>query len=720
MAMKFEYDENGAKFVYVVLAFYAMVIIPATYFFWPKKVKKIATTAEDLSCFEPCMNKVAQLNKDAPRKTTNDRIIKAALVLAWALLIFLAFKASQVKIEHKEYDPYVIVGVERGASDKEIRKAYRELSKVMHPDRGGDENAFKELSKAYKALTDEETRKNWEEYGNPDGPGAMQFGIALPKWIIEGKNSYIVLGIYVLAFMIIMPIVVGVWWYKSIRYTGDQVLIRTTQLYFHCMMKSPQIILKRAIMILGSSLEYEKSNNPEIVERPTDNVEMPALMRELPDLQEKIREAPYSYIFSIKARAMIHSHLLRMDLPADTLLKDKNIVVKKAPFLINEMVNVVSNLVGSASQMPKNFHPPQLESLENIMRLSPMIVQALWDKNKKQTLLQLPHLQEGHLRHFQTKKRNINDIKQFAQMNEEDRRSVVRHLTDEQYADVMRVCANYPLVSMDVKTEVFDDEDEQIITTGAIVTVVVKLRRQNMSVLIDKEDSDETSSLEEANEVEELTSIESNNNKSTNNNKSKKTNGKGQANQKNQPNAKKSPTKPDTKAIEKSKEDGTDSEGSNDESETNDGKKKSNDEYFEKFQKIQKKKESLETRERVSHRVYCPYFPEVKQEYWWLYIADRKKHQIISAPTQICNLKEQEEIELKFLAPKQPGNYTYSVHLRSDSYLEMDLIENFKFEVQQAKEIEEHPQWNFTDEEDGDQNDNDDSEFDTESESEAE
>lgn len=102
----------------------------------------------------------------------------------------------------------MIVGVERGASDKEIRKAYRELSKVMHPDRGGDENAFKELSKAYKALTDEETRKNWEEYGNPDGPGAMQFGIALPKWIIEGKNSYIVLGIYVLAFMIIMPIVV--------------------------------------------------------------------------------------------------------------------------------------------------------------------------------------------------------------------------------------------------------------------------------------------------------------------------------------------------------------------------------------------------------------------------------------------------------------------------------------------------------------------------------
>ena len=37
---------------------------------------------------------------------------------------------------------------------------------------------------------------------------ATQFGIALPKWIVEGKNSYIVLGAYVLVFMIIMPTIV--------------------------------------------------------------------------------------------------------------------------------------------------------------------------------------------------------------------------------------------------------------------------------------------------------------------------------------------------------------------------------------------------------------------------------------------------------------------------------------------------------------------------------
>ena len=116
----------------------------------------------------------------------------------------------------------------------------------------------------------------------------------------------------------------GTWWYKSIKYTGDKILMSTTQLYCHCLLKNPQMILKRAIMVLGCSFEYEKSSNPDVIERPSDNIEVPALLKELPDVQEKIREQPYSYLFSIKARALIHAHLLRVDLPADTLLKGED------------------------------------------------------------------------------------------------------------------------------------------------------------------------------------------------------------------------------------------------------------------------------------------------------------------------------------------------------------------------------------------------------------
>lgn len=53
----------------------------------------------------------------------------------------------------------------------------------------------------------------------------MSFGIALPSWIVEKENSVWVLGLYALVFMVALPTVVGMWWYRSIRYSGDQVII---------------------------------------------------------------------------------------------------------------------------------------------------------------------------------------------------------------------------------------------------------------------------------------------------------------------------------------------------------------------------------------------------------------------------------------------------------------------------------------------------------------
>jgi translocation protein SEC63 len=38
--MKFEYDENGGKFFYFLLSFYALIVIPCTYYLWPSDKKK--------------------------------------------------------------------------------------------------------------------------------------------------------------------------------------------------------------------------------------------------------------------------------------------------------------------------------------------------------------------------------------------------------------------------------------------------------------------------------------------------------------------------------------------------------------------------------------------------------------------------------------------------------------------------------------------------------
>ncbi len=76
-------------------------------------------------------------------------------------------------------DYYKTLGVEKGASEDEIKKAFRKLAHQHHPDKGGEEKKFKEASEAYQILSDKKKRSEYDTYGSAgagQGFGGSQHG----------------------------------------------------------------------------------------------------------------------------------------------------------------------------------------------------------------------------------------------------------------------------------------------------------------------------------------------------------------------------------------------------------------------------------------------------------------------------------------------------------------------------------------------------------------
>ena len=74
---------------------------------------------------------------------------------------------------------YDILGVSKNASDKEIKSAFRKLAVKYHPDAGGDEEKFKEISEAYETLSDPKKRKEYDQmlmFGGMPGAGGAYAG----------------------------------------------------------------------------------------------------------------------------------------------------------------------------------------------------------------------------------------------------------------------------------------------------------------------------------------------------------------------------------------------------------------------------------------------------------------------------------------------------------------------------------------------------------------
>ncbi|XGW21264.1 hypothetical protein V3C99_004316 [Haemonchus contortus] len=706
----FEYDEVGNTFYYVLVSFYAIILLPSTYFFFPTgKVEQVKVDEHECQC-HGCVKKRQQKEANRPWKRTKKILTIVILLLAWVVFALIVKKVTEIEVTHEEYNPYAILGLDQGAEPAAVRKAYRELSKKLHPDRGGDAVMFDKIAKAYQALTDEESRENWEKYGNPDGPTATTFGIALPKWLVSKEYGLWVLAFYGLLFMVILPVAVGIWWYNSIKYNVDKVLLDTTQLFYYFLHKTPKMEINRMLMLLGGAFEFWKQYNKEIIERETDDVELTRRMKSLPNLGENKKERPLSLPYSLKARILIHSYLTRIPLDNEGLEYDQRYVLLRVLRLTEEMISISQQLTFySQTKVP-------IETLDNLLRLQPMFVQALWPKNSP--LLQLPHITDHNLPYL--RKGRVFSCGDLAALDGEKRRALLKSLSDEEYRDVLVVLSSMPRLSIQTTVVVEGEDDAFEVTAGCVVTIKVSLQRTSLldpiaagledqrvhvgeeadgdvSGYSDQEDEEVNAAGDGLIKEEEIKEVKKK--KPWEKNRPQKKKGGG----------KKKPQKQQVKKVvapapaaapvaaedEEKKE--KDSKNEKDDDDDDEGSLSLSDapprfedsDVEDDWEEGGLRKVNLDAKSHKTHLVHCPHFPSEKYEWWWLVLTmwDKKQRRLV-CPTVACKtLVDEQTVEMRFSAPPVKGIFNYQLAVRSDSYMDCDYNKDIKLEVKEAKEI---------------------------------
>merc|ERR1712083_91109 len=104
------------------------------------------------------------VGQDGPSRPL--KIAKMNIYFAYSFIMLLLL----VSIEAKNY--YKILGVKKSASEKEIKKAFREKAKLYHPDKNDSPDAeqkFRDLAEAYEILSDEQKRRNYDGHGGHTG-----------------------------------------------------------------------------------------------------------------------------------------------------------------------------------------------------------------------------------------------------------------------------------------------------------------------------------------------------------------------------------------------------------------------------------------------------------------------------------------------------------------------------------------------------------------------
>ncbi|CAE6508966.1 unnamed protein product [Rhizoctonia solani] len=445
-----QYNYEGGLASYFLLTFLSIILIPLTLSF------RTSATKKTISCKCPeCTKKDERIKKSgmSTAKLGPKLLITTAL---WVVFGAVAYSAATTKSDTKIYNPFEILGINTGTSEKDIKRHYKKLSVRFHPDKvklAANQTMeavaahFVELTKAYKSLTDETVRQNLEQYGHPDGKQEFSVGIAIPKWIVEGKNSMFVLAFYGAIFMGILPLVVGRWWFGSRGLTKDGVHGNTASVFFKGVTEDASIDFLVSLLSRGFSTE-QKAFSRTVTHTVAVEDDLNGLETEIKVLLGSRWSTTAKVPEARRALVLLYAHLLRLPVTNTVLRKEQDTLILRAPTLLTSLLTMTLSRNWAASSL-------------QLMHLHAYLTQAVLPS----PLIELPST--ALLQYPNVKKEDTAAIRSG------DVSELLSNLGDKDIASGVRAAAanSGKLDIIDAKFKVIG---ERIVTPNAIVNLLFR------------------------------------------------------------------------------------------------------------------------------------------------------------------------------------------------------------------------------------------------------
>ncbi|XP_043724654.1 dnaJ protein ERDJ2-like [Telopea speciosissima] len=480
-------EENSALFPIFILTVLALPLVPYT-------ILKLCRAASRKTKSIHCQCSVC-FHSGKYRKSIFKRISSVStcsnftLVLLWVIMAFLVYYIKHISREIQVFEPFSILGLESGASESEIKKAYRRLSIQYHPDKNPDPEAhtyFVEfISKAYQALTDPISRENFEKYGHPDGRQGLQMGIALPEFLlnIDGASGGVLL-LGIVGVCILLPLMLAVIYLsRSSKYTGNYVMHQTLYAYYHLM--KPSLAPSKVVDVFINAAEYKEMPVRRSDGEPLQKLFMlvrSELNLDLKNIKQEQAKFWKQHPALVKTELLIQAQLTREagTLPS-ALQGDFRHVLELAPRLLEELMKM--------AVIPRS---PQghgwLRPAVGVVELSQSIIQAVPLNARKATggsaegvapFLQLPHFSEAIVKKIARKK--VRTFQEFQDMSPQERAELMTQaagFSASEAQDVEVVLEMMPSITIEITCET---EGEEGIQEGDIVTMHawITLKRGN-------------------------------------------------------------------------------------------------------------------------------------------------------------------------------------------------------------------------------------------------